>query len=269
MGGDCTFTTPNITCTKLNGFTVTLGGMLVTAGTFTTAANTAFAGAFPVILTSTASTNVTLPTSGTLATTANINTALPSATTSQVYAGSGAAGVATVIGTTGSGNAVLATSPTITSPTITSPTITLPLISGVTNGANAAAGNVGEVIYSSIPVGSAVSVSTAVPTNVTSVLLTAGDWDCDGNIVNNPSGTSPGVFTGGMSTVSNTLPTPPAGGYAKMGGAAGVSGQSEAIALSRQQYNISSSQTVYLVVNQSFSGGTMSVYGQIYCRRMR
>ena len=106
MGGDCTFTSPNITCTKLNGFTATLGGMLSTAGTFTTAANTAFAGAFPVILTSTASTNVTLPTSGTLATTSGVttsissavNTALPSGAASSglVYAPTGAAGAAAV-----------------------------------------------------------------------------------------------------------------------------------------------------------------------------
>lgn len=101
LGGDCVFSNPNITCTKLNGFTATLGGTLTTFGTFTTAGNLAFAGAFPVIINETASTNITLPTSGTLATTSGVatsistavNTAIPSATTSQLYGGSGSVGL--------------------------------------------------------------------------------------------------------------------------------------------------------------------------------
>jgi hypothetical protein len=76
------------------GFTVVspaLGG----TGTANNAANTiTFSGNYSLGLTLTGATSVTLPTSGTLATTANINTAVPSATTSQIYGGTGGAGVA-------------------------------------------------------------------------------------------------------------------------------------------------------------------------------
>lgn len=62
MAGDCTLSQPTITCTKVNGQTVALGGTLTTAAAFTQA------GAFATTLTSVGSTNVTLPQSGTLAT---------------------------------------------------------------------------------------------------------------------------------------------------------------------------------------------------------
>ena len=56
-------------------------------------------GNFGTTFTVTGTTSVTLPTSGTLATTANINTALPSATSSQIYVGTGTAGTAAVAST--------------------------------------------------------------------------------------------------------------------------------------------------------------------------
>lgn len=76
---------------------VSVGGNDITlAGAFTTS------GAYALTLTTGGTTNVTLPTSGTLATTTNINTALPSATTSQLYGGSGVDGIADIV-TVGSG----------------------------------------------------------------------------------------------------------------------------------------------------------------------
>lgn len=62
MAGDCTLSQPNITCTKINGVSVSLGGALSTGSSF------AVSGAFPLVLTVTGSTGVTLPTTGTLAT---------------------------------------------------------------------------------------------------------------------------------------------------------------------------------------------------------
>ena len=64
MSGDCTVVvaTGVLTCTKVNGQTVSLGGTLTTAAAFTQA------GAFATTLTSVGATNVTLPQTGTLAT---------------------------------------------------------------------------------------------------------------------------------------------------------------------------------------------------------
>jgi predicted nucleic acid-binding protein len=47
---------------------------------------------------------------------------------------------------------------------------------------SAAAGKVGEFITSNIVVGSAVALTTGTAANVTSVSLTAGDWDVCGEV---------------------------------------------------------------------------------------
>lgn len=64
MSGDCTVVvgTGVLTCTKVNGQTISLGGTLTTGGAVT------FSGAGPATLTLAGSTSVTLPLSGTLAT---------------------------------------------------------------------------------------------------------------------------------------------------------------------------------------------------------
>lgn len=70
LGGDATVNTAtgSMTITKIGGKTATLGNTLTTASTLTTADAFSTAGAFPMILTASGSTNVTLPTTGTLAT---------------------------------------------------------------------------------------------------------------------------------------------------------------------------------------------------------
>lgn len=95
MSGDVTIDhTGATTVGKIGGNAVTLGGALTTSGAY----------AFTATLTG--ATGVTFPTSGTLATTAGItaavNAALPSATTSQLYGGTGGAGVAQAV-TVGTG----------------------------------------------------------------------------------------------------------------------------------------------------------------------
>ena len=76
---------------------------------------------------------------------------------------------------TGTGAAVFATSPTITSPTITTPNIV-----GTATNDDASAGSVGEFVSASVLQGSAVSLTTGGISNITSISLTAGDWDITG-----------------------------------------------------------------------------------------
>lgn len=86
------------------GKTITLGGSISTASTFTTS------GANALTLTTTGSTNITLPTTGTLVTTAN-NLSVFAATTSSQLAG-------IISDETGSGVLVFATSPTLVTPVL-------------------------------------------------------------------------------------------------------------------------------------------------------
>ena len=166
------------------------------------------------------------------------------------------------------GNAVLYSGGALGAPS--SGTIPTAFIPGNVSGSNASAGYLGEIISSSVAVGSAVSQpSSGTAINVTSVTLTAGDWDCEGSVITNPAGTTTtSRYFGGMSTTSITLPTAPGGGYATTG-AAQAAGVPESLALVRTQFQSSSSQTIYLVANATFATSTMSHYGQISCRRVR
>jgi hypothetical protein len=75
----------------------------------------------------------------------------------------------------------------------TGPIGPIPLI-GVTDGSTAAAGNVGEYLSSLKTVSAGVAISTSVATQITSLTLTAGDWDLWGEVAfDNPVGA--GAFT--------------------------------------------------------------------------
>lgn len=103
--------------------TITVGGNLSTSGAATIGSST-----HTVSLATTGNTSVTLPTSGTLATLDGAesltNKKLGSLTTNGIVATSGGDGTLSVKSTTGSGDVVLATSPTLTTPTIGAATAT-------------------------------------------------------------------------------------------------------------------------------------------------
>ena len=63
----------------------------------------------------------------------------------------------------------------------------LPL-AGVTNGSNAAAGNVGEYLAATVASGAAVALTSGGNRDIASLALTAGDWDVDGMIAVTNSG---------------------------------------------------------------------------------
>lgn len=169
-------------------------------------------------------------------------------------------GVVSATTNTGSGNNVLATSPTITTPNIV----------GTTAADSASAGSVGQVIESSIASGSAVSLTTGTAANITSISLTAGDWDVWGNVVTTMNGsTQPTSLIGSISTTSATHATAPnGGGYAALGAIGGV-GQNFSVPVGMTRINVSSTTTVYLVMTVAFTVSTCSGYGYIGARRRR
>jgi len=84
-------------------------------------------------------------------------------------------------------------------------------IVGTTTNNNAAASYVGEFISSVVLVGTPVAMTTDVAINITTVSLTAGDWDVWGTLWLNPAA---GTITTGIgvavSQTTGTLPTTPA-----------------------------------------------------------
>jgi hypothetical protein len=167
---------------------------------------------------------------------------------------------AAVTNETGSGLLVFGTTPTLNQPNVV----------GTTTNDNAAAGSVGEFVSSTVLVGSAVALTSTIAANVTSISLTAGDWDVWGNIaLSVAGGTTTSVFAGAIHTVSATFPTIPNGGASFVVSYASPAGQSNALPVGRQRISIAATTTVYLIVSSTFAVSTSSAYGFIGARRVR
>lgn len=144
-------------------------------------------------------------------------------------------------------------------------------IIGTTTNNNAAAGSVGELIESEILVASAVSVTNNTATNITSISLTAGDWDVWGCVITEPNAaTTTSQVLAWTSTVSAGLPTPPnKGAFGRLSGIAISAGSTLAISAGTQRLSLSSATTVYLSTFITFAVNTMTAYGYIGARRRR
>lgn len=153
--------------------------------------------------------------------------------------------------------------------TLGNKTLTTPNIVGVGNASAANAGSVGEVLSSTVASGAGVSLTTGNGANVTSISLTAGDWDVWGDIgflVANT--TTPTFFNGGISLVSGTPPDPITGASFSIA-AAFTASVSTGFPTGARQVNVATTTTVYLVALANFGTSTMKAYGGIYARRRR
>lgn len=161
---------------------------------------------------------------------------------------------------TGTGLATFATAPTLNQPDIV----------GTTTNNNANAGSVGEFVSSTVLVGSAVPLTVNVAANITSVSLTAGDWDCRGNISTLAAGsTIMTVAAGWISTTSATLPvTPNSGGLTLMNLATGA-GANQIFQVGIIRLSLNATTTVFLSGQSNFTTSTNAMYGFIGCRRVR
>ena len=157
------------------------------------------------------------------------------------------------------------------------------LITGTPTNDNAPAGFLGEYIASTIPTGSAVSLTTATPANIASIALTSGDWDVDCQVEFTPAAsTSVTQSNAAMSLTSATLSTQPGGtvGIATLGPepimtinqAAAVPAAGYALAPTTVRVTVAQSNntaTVFLVAQATFTVSTMAAFGSIRARRVR
>lgn len=78
---------------------------------------------------------------------------------------------------------------------------------GITTGANAAAGNIGERFFDQRLVGVALPLTSGIPLTVVGPrLLTPGDYDVFGQVEFHGAASATTVFAQAISTVTNTLP---------------------------------------------------------------
>lgn len=134
---------------------------------------------------------------------------------------------------------------------------------------NASAGNVGEYISSEVLSSAAVALTTAVSAAVTSITLTAGDWDIQGNIAFS-------VGTGGnlsiaTATLNNSIAIPAESGLGATNRHSGSVSASSLIVLPTGclRASINSSTTYYLIANATFGASSTGAYGFIGARRAR
>jgi len=146
------------------------------------------------------------------------------------------------------------------------------VIVGTTTNDSATAGYVGEYVESRVVQGSAVSLVTSTAKTITSISLTAGDWDVASLFAIDGNGSTNVTFFGaGPSSTNNTL----SGSldYSTLCfGTAGLlpfTTQDVRVTSPLTRFSLASTTTIYLVGIAAFTVSTCSGYGAITARRVR
>jgi len=142
---------------------------------------------------------------------------------------------------------------------------------GTTTNDDAASGSVGEYIYSEV-FGSPVSLTTNTVTDLTSITLSAGDWDVCGNVYFSPVNST--VVESVAAWVSSTSATMPNGvaisrqDYGTPGSTSAV-GVPMGLPIATRRYSLATSTIIYISGISVFTISTMSIIGFISARRVR
>jgi hypothetical protein len=127
---------------------------------------------------------------------------------------------------------------------------------GVTDGSDAAAGQIGEYL---VATASGVALATNVQATVVSLPLTAGDWDVTGDVAFHITGATSSHYGAGVDAIAQeiiaTIPT--GSGTWRLGSGAPV------------RHSLSAPGTALLVAIATFSAGTVAADGVIQARRIR
>lgn len=142
-------------------------------------------------------------------------------------------------------------------------------IQGKTSGANAAAGNIGEVVSSQVLLTSAVALTTNTAMVITSMSVTAGDWDITGNIViTGGNTTNIGTIIGyATTTLSASLPDPSLRAASFVGNTINAAGNI-GLVVPTIRVNVTTTTTVYLYMYTNFTVSTAAGCGGLIARRV-
>jgi hypothetical protein len=143
-------------------------------------------------------------------------------------------------------------------------------IQGTTTNNNAQAGSVGEFISATVTSGAAVALTTGVLASVTTISLTAGDWDVRGT-VGFQLGTSTSItaMLGGVSS-TGSLPNPASGGvFAQYQAAVAPGSVNPAYSTGPTRISLAATTTVSLLAQAIFTVAGLAAFGFIGARRVR
>ena len=142
-------------------------------------------------------------------------------------------------------------------------------IVGTTTNNNATAGSVGELVSSTVA-SNGVAMTTATGVDITSISLTAGDWDVSGVVgITNTLGTTTYQYIQySSSSTSATI------GSLGQGGSLTPNTNIAAtadylVAIPTTRYSLASTTTIYLVARAGFAVSNSFAYGVIRARRVR
>jgi hypothetical protein len=136
--------------------------------------------------------------------------------------------------------------------------------------------SVGEFRSSTVTVGSAVALTTNVVANMTSLVLTAGEWDCNAQTNFNATGATITSVSMGPSPTSAVIATQAANGIigadALVVSPLGTTTSTGVYTLGNIDVRIvvpaNTTATIYATAVATFSAGTVSVYGTLRARRV-
>jgi hypothetical protein len=129
-----------------------------------------------------------------------------------------------------------------------------------------------QIISATLAAGSAVSLTTNVTADVTSISLTAGKWRVTGSVAFDPSGTTSITrMIGAINTTSATIPTVDVVAGAVVGISydafvPGATGQNHFVG--EAILTLAATTTVYLIARSTFTVSTLSAYGKIQAQRL-
>lgn len=180
----------------------------------------------------------------------------------------GASTVAKVNGVSYPATPATNTFPLVTGSNTVTYTATSQIPGSATND-SASAGNIGEYISSTVLAGAAVSLTNNIAANITSMAVTAGDWDLWGS--ENYQGAGAAVTNnifGSISTTSATFPGAPNGGAFANFVTSGTNA-AYGLVVGMMRGSFTPTITNYLVAQSGFTGGSNTVYGFLGARRRR
>jgi hypothetical protein len=158
---------------------------------------------------------------------------------------------------------------TLSATGLISPAQTVGIVGTTTNN-SVQAGSVGEYIESDIAPASGVSLTSANPITLTSISLTAGDWDVSGDCqFVSPGPTTIRYTQVSISTTNNTLQNIYKQGMALAFGASILPDTDIATPTPTVRISLASTTTIYLVANASFAVSTLTAAGLLRARRVR
>lgn len=139
------------------------------------------------------------------------------------------------------------------------------VITGVTDGSAPPAGAVGESLDSIVLVGSAVALTDATAKDITTLVVTEGEWDIYGQITFIGAGATATELAAGVGIAADTLP----GSDVHFGGIlTTTSNFSHTISIAPKRLSITGGPaTMHLVAKATFSAGTVTGHGRIEVRR--